>query len=173
MVVNRCQLIGCLLTDHLRHYTWASHTGQTITEEEQVSLIFKFFNAGLGIAPNPVTSLGAYVYLATYCVRKGDVNGFEAYIYKGGEVVEQNEVALGLAENQPQLEHRVVGDATYSSPHRVEDEGRAAFSQLMFFDMIRTLVLKLPSVLNAALFSKFTRMAVSVFCSTWCLPYSH
>ncbi|KAJ7278455.1 hypothetical protein C8J57DRAFT_1503342 [Mycena rebaudengoi] len=141
-LVNICQLIGCLLTDHLQHHTWASHTGRTITEEEQVSLIFQFFDAGLGIAPNP-----------------GDVNGFEAYIYKAGEVLEQNEVALGLAENLPQLEHRVVGDATYS-PHRVEDEGRATVSQLMFFDMIRTLVLKLPSVLNAALFSKFTCMAV-------------
>ncbi|KAJ7278497.1 hypothetical protein C8J57DRAFT_164963 [Mycena rebaudengoi] len=159
-VVNICQLIGCLLTNHLQHHTWVYHTDQTIAEEEQVSLqlIFEFVSAGPGIAPNPVTSLGACVYLATYCVRKGDVNGFEAYIYKGGEVVEQNEVALGLVENLPQLEHRIVGDATYS-PHRVEDEGRAAVSQLMFFDMIRTLVLKLPSVLNAALFSKFTRMA--------------
>ncbi|KAJ7278452.1 hypothetical protein C8J57DRAFT_1577052 [Mycena rebaudengoi] len=160
-LVNICQLIGCLLTNHLQHHTWVYHTGQTIAEEEQVSLqlIFEFLSAGPEIAPDPVTSLGASVYLATYCVRKGDVNGFEAYIYKGGEVVEQNEVALGLAENLPQLEHRVVGDATCLSPHRVEDEGRAAFSQLMFFDMIRTLVLKLPSVLNAALFSKFTRMA--------------
>ncbi|KAJ7215272.1 hypothetical protein C8J57DRAFT_1483158 [Mycena rebaudengoi] len=158
-LVNMCQVMGCLLTSHLQHHTWVYHTGQTIAEEEQVSLILGSLSAGPGIAPDPLTSLQAYVYLAKYFVQKGDVNTFEALICKGGEVVEQNEAVLGLVENQPQPEHRVVCDATYFSPHKVEDEGRATFSALMFIDMIRTLVLKLPSVLNAALFSKFTRMA--------------
>ncbi|KAJ7289867.1 hypothetical protein C8J57DRAFT_1459647 [Mycena rebaudengoi] len=158
-LVNMCQVMGCLLTSHLQHHTWVYHTGQTIAVEEQVSLILGSLSAGPGIAPDPLTSLQAYVYLAKYFVQKGDVNTFEAFICKGGEVVEQNEAALGLVENQPQPEHRVVCDATYFSPHKVEDEGRATFSALMFIDMIRTLVLKLPSVLNAALFSKFTRMA--------------
>ncbi|KAJ7192773.1 hypothetical protein C8J57DRAFT_1739630 [Mycena rebaudengoi] len=123
-LVNMGQVMGCLLTSHLQHHTWVYHTGQTIAEEEQVSLI-----------------LG------------------RMYIWQRGEVVEQNEAVLGLGEISLNLNIGLSAMRRISLRTKVEDEGRATFSALMFIDMIRTLVLKLPSVLNAALFSKFTRMA--------------
>ncbi|KAJ7238617.1 hypothetical protein C8J57DRAFT_1478580 [Mycena rebaudengoi] len=159
-LVNVCQLMGCLLTVHLQDRTWVYHTGQTIVEEEQVSLILGSLTSGPGIAPDPLTALQAHVHLATYFIQKGYVNTFDAFVWKAGELIAQNEAALGLNEDDvPPATHDIVVDAEYFSPRGPEAEALAAFAQLMFIDILRSLVLRLPSVLNTVLFGKFSRMA--------------
>jgi hypothetical protein len=166
-LVNMCQVMGCLRTAHVHRGPWIYETGETLPEEDQVAVILGSLSAG----PDPLTRLKGFLCLATYHIERGDVSGFEGFLAQAGRVVAENVVALGLDEDQLFSEHSGSSDAEDLAPHGLLNESRAALSQLVWTDIVRSLVLRRP-LLNGAVLSKFTRMAVRGFSSPVYLPIS-
>ncbi|KAJ7265698.1 hypothetical protein C8J57DRAFT_1330388 [Mycena rebaudengoi] len=158
-LVNMCQVMGCLRTAHVHRGPWIYETGETLPEEDQVAVILGSLSAG----PDPLTRLKGFLCLATYHIERGDVSGFEGFLAQAGRVVAENVVALGLDEDQLFSEHSGSSDAEDLAPHGLLNESRAALSQLVWTDIVRSLFTRMAHANGTCTDVVFMRAKSAVF----------
>ncbi|KAJ7278855.1 hypothetical protein C8J57DRAFT_1304738 [Mycena rebaudengoi] len=158
VLIHVCQLLGYLLANHSHEETWVYFQGQTDAEAEQAAAILDFLEGTPSLVPDPLTSLQAYTMLAIYCAQKVDLEGFRYLLAKAGEVVVEHQAALGL-DDPPELDRCPQLDGSQFSPNGPAQEARAAFSHVIYMDICRRILLKLPPTINPSLQPKFRQLA--------------
>ncbi|KAJ6571019.1 hypothetical protein DFH09DRAFT_1153547 [Mycena vulgaris] len=136
LLVNVCQLLGYFIANHLPSGRWLYLEGQTEGEAAQASLIFDTLR---GDILDPLTTMQVYTPLALYYALKGDVATFAQLFDQLGNIVLRNLTGLGL-DNR---------------------ETRSAFSGMMWIELGRILVTKVPPMLDPSIWAEFRQLTAT------------
>ncbi|KAJ7710613.1 hypothetical protein B0H17DRAFT_1027431 [Mycena rosella] len=156
VLVNICQLLGYLLANHSQSEIWQYFQGQTEDEAHQARITFDFLDRrDSRLDPEP--SLQAYALLVLYYGMKGDIVMHTKTWTKLGDLIARDMAALGL-DDIPSLDHTTQLDFS-SYPRGTGQEALSTFSMIIFLELGRTLVWKLPPSLDPQILAKFRQLA--------------
>ncbi|KAJ7238559.1 hypothetical protein B0H12DRAFT_90393 [Mycena haematopus] len=153
ILLSVCELMGYL---HSPPEAWLPFDTQTNAEAElKRSIREKLESAAPGT--DPLLRLQAYTLLSLYFAQKDDMCSCQEFLIKANNVAVYNTATLGLGDTPtdvwcPQF------DASYLAPHNIIGEVRAVFSQMIYLDIQRGLILNFPSVVDPGLVEKFRRL---------------
>ncbi|KAJ6512798.1 hypothetical protein C8R45DRAFT_961423 [Mycena sanguinolenta] len=153
ILLDVCELMGHI---HSHPEAWLPVNTQTEAEAElERSIRDKLDSVSPGT--DPLVCLQAYTLLSLYFAQKEDMRNCQEFLVKANDIAVYNAAALGLGDTPtdvwcPQF------DASYLSPHGINGEVRAVFSQMIYLDIQRGLILNLPSVIDTRLVEKFRRL---------------
>ncbi|KAJ7737829.1 hypothetical protein DFH07DRAFT_841944 [Mycena maculata] len=149
-LVHVCQLLGYLIANH-QSETWLYFHGQTENEADQAQAVFSVIH-GHQSSLDPATLMQVYTLLSLYFGMRGDLSMcFELLEYVGSIVV----------QNHSNMRLDIIGPLLYAScsPQGPGQETRSAFCGMIWVDIGRSLVFKLPSILDPSLLATFRRLA--------------
>ncbi|KAJ6561933.1 hypothetical protein B0H19DRAFT_1143066 [Mycena capillaripes] len=155
-LVHVSELMGYVVKLHSHPEVWLPFNGQTTAEAELEFLIRNRLENASGLKSDLLLCLQAYTLLALYSAQKEDIRSCQGYLRKASDMIVLHAATLGL--HAPASFWCPKFDASYLSPHSVEDEARAAFSQMVYLDLECILVLNLPSIIDPELVEKFRRL---------------
>ncbi|KAJ7667021.1 hypothetical protein B0H17DRAFT_1089355, partial [Mycena rosella] len=155
VLVNVCQLLGYLLANHSQSETWQYFQGQTEGEVDQARITFEILDRqDSRVDPEP--ALQAYALLVLYYGMKGDIVMFTTTWTKLRDLIARDMAALGL-DDIPSLDRTTQLDFS-SYPRGSGQEALSTFSQIIFLELGRTLVWKLPPSLDPSILVKFRQL---------------
>ncbi|KAJ6546201.1 hypothetical protein DFH09DRAFT_1321125 [Mycena vulgaris] len=161
MLVDICELFGYLIASHASSETWLYLQEPTHAEATHAARIFDLLQGRPDVL-DPVTTMQVHSLFALYYAEKGNVLAFAQLFDRLGGLVLRNLTALGfddlaLAYTTPQLE---LDFALYRHPCLTQ-EARSAFSGMMWLELGRSVVLKLPPILDPLILAKFRQLAAT------------
>ncbi|KAJ7753936.1 hypothetical protein DFH07DRAFT_505932 [Mycena maculata] len=157
VLVNVSQLLGYGIAYH-QSETWLFFNTQTVGEVEQTLEVFNVIH-GRQSCLDPATMMLAYTLIAFYFSWRGDLSlGFKL-VENVGSIVSQNYNNMRLEDTTP------VGPSLYPSccPQGPVQETRSAFCGMIWLDVARSLIFRLPSLLAPSILIKFRQLAVISF----------
>ncbi|KAJ6576963.1 hypothetical protein DFH09DRAFT_1148898 [Mycena vulgaris] len=159
ILVNVCQLLGYHIVKHLPDRTWLYLQDPTEGEVAQASLISDVLQKGPNIL-DPVTTMQVYSLFALYYAMEADVATFAQLFDQLGDIFLRNLLDLGFDDALP-LSHTHQLDASSSGPWSSAREARSAFSGMIWLELGRIFVLKLPPLLHPSIWTKFRQLATT------------
>ncbi|KAJ7753934.1 hypothetical protein DFH07DRAFT_505877 [Mycena maculata] len=160
VLVNVSQLLGYGIAYH-QSETWLYFDTQTVGEVEQTLEVFNVIH-GHQNCLDPATMILVYTLAAYYFGWSGNLSlGFKL-VENVGRIVSQNYSNMRLEDTTP------VGPSLYPSccPQGPVQETRSAFCGMIWLDLARNLIWKLPSLLAPSILIKFRQLAAINSAST-------
>ncbi|KAJ7455105.1 hypothetical protein FB451DRAFT_646166 [Mycena latifolia] len=158
VLVNVCQLMGCLLATHSLSGTWHYLQGQTDGEIAQTQIILDTLQGGDSVL-NPPTAMQVHCLLALYYALKADLTTYDELWDKLGDVVLRNLAMFTLDEMSVQSKPQIDSDAC--CPRGAMQEALSTFSVIVLLEICRPLVLKLPLSFDPSILANFRQLAAT------------
>ncbi|KAJ6576883.1 hypothetical protein DFH09DRAFT_1361261 [Mycena vulgaris] len=157
MLVNVSQLVGYLIASHSQSETWVYLQDPTFGEAMHASRIFNILYSSAD-ALDPVTTIQVYSLFALYYAAKGNVAMFAQLFDRLGGLVVRNLAVLGFEDI---LTLKPLSESSLDLSPSPTPEVRSAFSGMMWLELGRSVVLKLPPILDPLILIKFRQLAAT------------
>ncbi|KAJ7616580.1 hypothetical protein FB45DRAFT_230464 [Roridomyces roridus] len=169
VLVHLAQLIGYVIANQQQSDTWVYFQGQTEGEAEQLRAVTAIlYGSSESLARMPemdaITLLQAHTAFLLYHAMKGDIDmavrlmdTMQGIILgkSGRECLDEMGVACGAFPPATMM------PSSSCCPETIAQEARSAFSAVVFIDLGRSLVLKLPMLLDEGIMDTFRRLAAA------------
>ncbi|KAJ7605162.1 hypothetical protein FB45DRAFT_524605 [Roridomyces roridus] len=169
VLVHLAQLIGYVIANQQQSDSWVYFQGQTEGESEQLSAVAGIlYGSPEFLAHMPeidaITQLQAHTAFLLYYAMKGNIDMAVMLMEKMQGIImgEQGRECLdAMGAASVAATPTMMMPSSSCCPETIAQEARSAFSAMVFIDLGRSLVLKLPMLLDEGIMNTFRRLAAA------------